>query len=163
MNASSIKTMFSIFFRSTGPIFIHVVKKGETIDNHYYIENCLGPAFKAVKRQRPASGLSGMKLLHDGARPHIHSNTRNFIESSGVIEIDHPPYLPDLSPCDYWLFDCIKKNLGDEENEETLAKSITKVVKNIPHSEYIKTFEKYKERLELCIIAEGDYFEHFMK
>ena len=59
--------------------------------------------------------------------------------------------------------DDIKKNLGDEENEETLAKSITKVVKNIPHSEYIKTFEKYKERLELCIIAEGDYFEHFMK
>ena len=157
------KTMFSIFFRSTGPIFIHAVKKGETIDNHYYIGNCLGPAFEAVKRQRPASGLSGMKLIHDGARPHIHSNTRNFIESSGVIEIDHPPYSPDLSPCDYWLFDYIKKNLGDEENEETLAKSITKVVKNIPHSEYIKTFEKYKERLELCIIAEGDYFEHFMK
>ena len=23
-------------------------------------------------------------------------DTRNFIESSGIIEIDHPPYLPDL-------------------------------------------------------------------
>ena len=102
-----------------------------------------------------------MKLLHTSLV--TYSNTRNFIESSGVIEIDHPPYSLGLSPCDYWLFDCIKKNLGDEENEETLAKSITKVVKNIPHSEYIKTFEKYKERLELCIIAEGDYFEHFMK
>jgi len=157
------KSMICIFFRTTGPVLIHSVKKGESIDSQYYIENCLAPAFEALKKERRSSGLRGIKLLHDGARPHIASNTRNFIESSGIIEIDHPPYSPDLAPCDYWLFDYIKRNLEDEESDQTLVKSITRILKNIPHSEYLKTFKKYIERLELCIMAEGDYFEHFLK
>jgi histone-lysine N-methyltransferase SETMAR len=157
------KSMVSIFFRTTGPVHVHLVEKGVTIDNQYYIENCLSPAFEAVKKERRASGLRGMKLLHDGAKPHVHLNTRNFIQSSGIIEIDHPPYSPDLAPSDYWLFDYIKRNLDDQESDEALLRSITKIVKAIPHSEYIKTFQKYKERLELCILADGDYFEHYMK
>ena len=27
----------------------------------------------------------------------------------------------------------------------------------------VKTLKKYIEKLELCVLAEGDYFEHFMK
>jgi len=81
----------------------------------------------------------------------------------GVIEIDHPPYSPDLAPCDYWLFDYIKQHLGDQQDEKSLIKSITKIVKEIPHKEWIKTFNKYIERLEKCVDVEGSYFEHLMK
>lgn len=95
--------------------------------------------------------------------PHVHSNVHNFLKSKGMKTIDHPPYSPDLAPCDYWLFDYIKDRLDDEINAETLATSITNIVSSIPHSEYCKTFKKYIERLELCVLAEGDYFEHFMK
>jgi len=102
------KTMVSVFFRSTGYVLVHAVDKATTIDHNYYINNCLGPAFDQVCRQRKCSGLRGMKLLHDNARPHVHSNTRNFVKSSGIIEIDHPPYSPDLAPCDFWLFDYLK-------------------------------------------------------
>jgi len=42
-------------------------------------------------------------------------------------------------------------------------KGITKVLENIPKKEYLKTFKKYLERLEFCIEAEGDYFEHMIK
>ena len=91
------KSIICIFFKTTGPILIHCVKKGHTIDNKYYIENWLGPAFDVVKKERAASGLRGIKLLNDGAKPHIHSNTRNFIETSEILEINHPPYSPDLS------------------------------------------------------------------
>ena len=44
-----------------------------------------------------------------------------------------------------------------------MIKSITFILNNLPKKEYQKTFDKYIERLENCIIAEGDYFEHFMK
>jgi hypothetical protein len=53
--------------------------------------------------------------------------------------------------------------LDDEIQQETLERSITAVLKKIPRNEYIKTFRKYKERLEYCILAEGDYFEHLIK
>ena len=157
------KTMVVIFFRSSGPALIHAVEKGVTIDNVYYIDNCLSPAFESIRKQRRSSGLDGIKLLHDGAKPHIHYNVRNFIESNGVIEIDHPPYSPDLAPCDYWLFDYIKQHLGDQQDEKSLIKSITKIVKEILHKEWIKTFNKYIERLEKCVDVEGSYFEHLMK
>ena len=104
--------MSVIFFRSSGPALIHAVENGNTVDNIYFIENCLSPAFESIKRQRVSSGLRGIKLLHDNAKPHIHFNVRKFIESNGVIEIDHPPYSPDLAFCDYWLFDYIKQRLG---------------------------------------------------
>ena len=76
--------------------------------------------------------------------------------------IDHPQYSLDLLPSNYWLFNYIKDRLDDEINE-TLARSITNILWSIPHSECCKTFKKYIERLELNILAEGDYFEHFMK
>ena len=101
--------------------------------------------------------------MHDNAKPHKHYNTVLFLESNRIQIIDHPPYSPDLAPCDYWLFDYIKQRLNDEPDAISLTKSVTKIVNNISHSEYIKTLRKYIKRLENCIVAEGDYFEHFMK
>ena len=160
---SEAKNMFCIFFRSTGVAHITYFEKGHTIDNQSYINYCLSPMIKVIEGQRPSHGVSDMFLLHDNARPHVHSNVHNFLKSKGMKTIDHPPYSPDLAPCDYWLFDYIKDRLDDEINAETLATSITNIVSSIPHSEYCKTFKKYIERLELCVLAEGDYFEHFMK
>ena len=77
--------------------------------------------------------------------------------------IDHPPYSPDLAPCDFWLNDYIKRNLDSYEDEESLIKAVTTIVQNIPLQEYRKAFKKWIERMELCEEAEGDYFEHFMK
>jgi len=41
------------------------------------------------------SGLYKIKMLHGGAKPHIHYDVRNFIESDGAIEINHLLYSPD--------------------------------------------------------------------
>lgn len=157
------KTLFCIFFRTTGPVQITYLDKGATIDNQVYINDCLSPMIQEVESQRPSHGVSDMWLLHDGARPHIHANVRNFLKSKGLKTIDHPPYSPDLAPCDYWLFDYIKERLNDEPCAQSLATSITTILSSTPIQEYQKTFKKYIERLELCVLAEGAYFEHFMK
>lgn len=157
------KSMVSIFFRTTGLVHIYAVDKKDTLDSRRYIHNCLEPAFDEVKRQRPSSGLRGILLLHDNARPHVSKMTRSFIEEQGVTEIDHPPYSPDLAPCDYWLFDYIKQHLEDVTSSETLVTAITAIMKKIDKKEYFKTFQKYVERLEYCILVEGDYFEHLLK
>ena len=85
--------------------------------------------------------MRDMYLLHDNARPHVHSNVHNFFKSKGMKTIDHLPYLPDSAPCDYWLFNSIKDLLDDEINGETLARSITNILWSIPHSEYYKKFK----------------------
>ncbi len=57
----------------------------------------------------------------------------------------------------------LEENLTDQANEKSLARAITKIVKNIPEEEFKKTFDKLLERMELCINNHGDYFEHLIK
>ena len=134
-----------------------------TIDHDYCIENCLKPVAKEMWKQRKSSGTKGIKLLHDNARPHTHSDVINYLTEEGIDIMPHSPYSPDLAPCDYWLNDYIKRNLADQTNEKSLAHAVSKIVKNIPEEEFKKTFDKLLERMELCINNHGDYFEHLMK
>jgi [histone H3]-lysine36 N-dimethyltransferase SETMAR len=157
------KTMYIIFFRTSGLVHVDAVPWGVTIDTDYYIDNGLAPAFKAIEKQRKACGVKNIKLLHDGAKCHASKRTNNFIEDQGVKLVNHPPYSPDLAPCDFWLFDYLKRNLDSYEDEITLTKAVTKLLTDITEKEYRKTFEKWIERMELCIKNNGDYFEHLIK
>ena len=155
--------MFCIFFKSTCPIHVTYLSKGETVDALYYIEHCIKPVVKAINRQRPKSGTLHMKFLHDNARHHAAKLTKSQLEEVGFKIIRHLPYSPDLSPCDFWLFDLIKRQLVDATDEEDLNRQITKVLGKIPQEEFLKTFEKWLERMQMCITNKGDYFEHLIK
>ena len=143
--------MLSIFFRITSLVNIYAIREGKTLDNKCYIQNCLGPAFDELRRQRLSSGLKGILLLHDNAWAHVSKMTSSFVEDQGVTVIDHPPYSPDLSPCDYWLFDYIKQRLEEVTSSEMLVNAVTATIENIDRKEYFKIFERYVERLEYCI------------
>lgn len=157
------KVLFSIFFKSTGPVLIHAVDKGKTIDRFYYINHCLKGVVKEMKKQRPNSGLKNVKLLHDNSPVHDHPDVLEYLNWAGLNLIPHPPYSPDLAPCDFWLNDYIKSNLATQPDQKSLVKAVTKVLKEIPKDEYRKTFEKYLDRLQLCINNNGEYFEHLLK
>lgn len=157
------KTMFSIFFRTTGVVHIDAAGKGEKINNQYYIENCLKPVVKALEIDRSKCGSRNLKILHDNARPHVHQNVNNFLKEHGISTIEHPPYSPDLAPCDFWLFSLVKSQLDSHPNVESLKKQITKILFSIDQKEYSKTFHKWLERMHHCINNNGDYFEHLIK
>ena len=53
---------------------------------------------------------------------------KNYLQQEGIKIIDHPPYSPDSAPCDFWLFDYIKKNLGDQVNAQTIKRQISKIM-----------------------------------
>jgi len=89
------------------------------------------------------------KILHRWQR--IHNN-------SAPTEISLLIFLPS----DFWLFDYIKRQLTDHTNRKSLEKEITEILENIPKEEYQKTFNKWLERMELCIQNQGHYFEHLI-
>ena len=102
-------------------------------------------------------------MLHDNSPPHKHRDVIDYLTEEGIEIIPHPPYSPDLSPCDFWLNDYIKNKLTDHTNEESLAQEVSTVMRNIPMNEFKKTFDKLLERMELCVENNGDYFEHLIK
>ena len=68
----------------------------------------------------------------------IHSDVINYLTEEGMNIMAHLSYLPDLTLCDYWLNDYMKRNLIGEGNEKCLACAVSKVVKNIPEEEFLR-------------------------
>ena len=59
-NQFELKSMISVFFKSTGVVFVGCLDSGKTIDAKYYRDKCLKPAFDAVKEERINSGMKNM-------------------------------------------------------------------------------------------------------
>ena len=93
----------------------------KTIDSNYYIENCLSQALDAIKGQRVSCGTKSIVLLNGNARCHTSKATNNFLVQQDIIMVKHPPYSPDLAPCDFWLFDYLIRNLDSYDNEKQLT------------------------------------------
>ena len=51
-------------------------------------------------------------LLHDNASSHKFEVVKSFLASEKVKVLNHSPYSPDLSPCDFFLFPRLKKMLS---------------------------------------------------
>ncbi|CAF1525642.1 unnamed protein product, partial [Rotaria sp. Silwood1] len=118
------RTLLAIFFKSNGPLLIHRLERGQTIDHRYYIDNCLRPLIDEIKRQRPSCGTHDIKIHHDNGKPHVHRDVCTYLESKGFTIMPHPPNSLDLSPCDFWLFDLIKDNLSDQSDSQSLYDAV---------------------------------------
>jgi len=69
---------------------VHSIAKGETMDHSYDIKNCLKFAIKEIKKQKPLTGVHGIKLLHDNSRVHDAEEVGNFLKQEGINLIPHP-------------------------------------------------------------------------
>ncbi|KYN38445.1 hypothetical protein ALC56_07183, partial [Trachymyrmex septentrionalis] len=64
-------------------------------------------------------------------------------------------------PCDFFLFPKFKRNMKGKRFatvEEVKQKSL-EGLKDIPMSEFKNCFEQWKNRLEKCVVVNGEYFE----
>ena len=64
-------------------------------------------------------------LLHDNPPAHKSRTSRAAIRKCGFVELNHPPYNPDLAPCDYFLFRNLKKFLrGQQISDDNAVKKV---------------------------------------
>ena len=79
----------------------------------------------------------------------------------GIKTVPHPPYSPDLAPCDFWLFPKLKENLRGSRYEtiEGMKEAVTRVIDTLTQEDFQGAFQKLLERYNKCIAAGGDYFE----
>ncbi|GFX99730.1 mariner Mos1 transposase [Trichonephila clavipes] len=69
---------------------------------------------EAVRRKRPVLWASSLWMLHhDGAPEHTANLVQQFLAKHGTIQAAHPPYSPDMSPPDFFLFPKIKNTHKD--------------------------------------------------
>jgi len=129
------------------------VPQGHTVNQFYYRE-ILERLRKRVVRVRPIIADNWM-LHHDNTPCHTAISVIEFLAKKGIPVVPQPPYSPDLSPCDFFLFPKLKfhpkgLHFGTVENIE---KAVTDQLKAIPVSDYQCCYEEWEQRLRRCVAS----------
>jgi hypothetical protein len=75
--------------------------------------------------------------------------------------VPHPPYSPDLAPCDLFLFSRIKSKLKGRRFQDVneIQEQPLTVLHAIPKSQFQLCFQQWQKHWPRCINSEGEYFE----
>ena len=117
--------------------------------------------FTCYNKKQPSKGLSGVPLLHDNASSHKCEVVKYFLASEKVKVLNHPPYSPDLSPYDFFLFPRLKKMLSRNKytSRSSLGSAIYQCLQQIPKEDYLSAFCYWVKKLQKCVSVKGEYFE----
>ena len=83
-----------------------------------------------------------------------------FMKKKRISLINHPPYSPDLSPCDYFLFRKLKTKMKEAFYDDipAIQAVVTEVLKKIPINDIKKSMHALVDRSKRCIKSNGTYF-----
>ena len=121
---SSKKMLYAIFFNSSGPVVQVPCLSGHTVTGRFCKNSVLKKVKEFYNKKQPSKGWSGVH--HDNVSSHKCEFVKSFVASEKVKVLNHPPYLPDLSPCDFFLFPRLKKILSG--NKYTSRSSLGSVI-----------------------------------
>jgi hypothetical protein len=66
---------------------------------------------EAVCQRRPELWPHAWILHNNNALARDVLTVQRFLVKNLIMKLDHPPYSPDLAPCDFWLFPKLKTAL----------------------------------------------------
>jgi hypothetical protein len=155
MSKSKLKAMMIVFFDIRGVIYIDWVPEGQTV-NQFYYKNVLRTLCERVRQRRPDMWKNASWILH-----HDNTPAHNAVAKNNIPVMEHPPYSPDLAPCDFFLFPKIKsalKGIRFESVDAVKAKAM-QLLNSITQDDLQHCFQQWKIRMERCRDRGGDYIE----
>ena len=81
----------------------------------------------------------------------------DYLTKMGIKTVPHPPYSPDLAPCDFWLLPKLRD--CHYETIEEMKEAVTKVIDTLTQEDFHGALQKLLEWYNKRIAAGGDYFK----
>ena len=123
----------------------------------YYVE-LLREFSKRFLGKKAALFKSGLwHFQQDNAPVHKSILVTDYLTKMGINTIPHPPYSPELAPCDFWLLPKLRGYRYETFKE--MEEIVTKVIDTLTQEDFDGAFQKFFERCNKCIAVRGDYFE----
>lgn len=155
----NVQTMLICFFDANGIVHSEFVPQHQILDQVFYLD-VMERLRNSVRDKRPDFWQSGEWFFHhDNVSVHTAIPVRQYYAKNNIVLLPHPPYSPDLAPCDFFLFPRIKMNLKEKyfvDVNEVEQKTL-EVLTNIKEDEFLRCFEQWKTKLEKCINSNGEY------
>jgi hypothetical protein len=152
------------------PFFFEESGKPVTVNGDRYRQmlSChLIPELK--KRHAFSQGI----LQQDGAPPHTAHETQQLLTKTFGPEkliakgfpMAWPPFSPDLSPCDYWLWDYLKERVYSNPQPETLfeiKQRICDICSDLSSEILTSVVQNILKRLSICEETHGEHLEYII-
>ena len=104
---SNVKIMLISFFYANRIVHKEFVPPGQTVNQQFYLK-VLKRLCNSVQKKQPGIWSRSNWFLHpDSAPTHRALSVQHFLAKNMTV-IPHPPYSPDLTPCDFFLFPFMK-------------------------------------------------------
>jgi histone-lysine N-methyltransferase SETMAR len=136
--------MLIIFFNSQGIVHTELIPEVKTVNAPFY-KGVIDRLLKHIQRVCPAVFCSrDFFLLHDNVPTHKAASVCQFFTQKNVTTLYHPPYSPDLSPPDYFLFPKLKMKLKGLHFADVavIQDVVTDELKKVQKEEFSAAFQK---------------------
>jgi len=137
------------------------VPEGQTVNQVYYKE-VLTNLREQVRKKRPEMWKNSSWVLHQGNVPaHNAPPVRTFLTKHKITVLKHPPYSPDLAPCDFFLFPMIKSVLKGTrfESINAVKAKATELMNKLSEDNLRHCFQQWNILMEWCRDRGGEYIE----
>ena len=150
---SDIKVMMIVFFDLDGIVRTEFVSRNTT--------GLLERLRNDVRRKRPEKWASGFILHHDNAPCHTSLLVRQFLLNKNITVCPHPPYSPDLAPCDFCLFPIVKMTMKGKrfESIQDIEAATTAPTEDTHERVLPELLQKVARTWYKCVRSEEEYFE----
>jgi hypothetical protein len=155
-----MKFMLTVMWGIDG---FHVVGQMTTqkkFDYPYFVANVLTPLVQKIFPERRRAHAIRLYCHLDNSRVHFSKVSEKFFFEHQIVHVPHPPYSPDLSPSDFWLFGHMKAGLAGQsfaEPEEILEGRVA-FLEEVQISELRLVFHDRVERIRWVLDHNGDYY-----
>ena len=155
---ASKKTMISVSFSPVGLFKITALPKNQNFNKAFYVDNVLSDLHNYLGGNK-RSNVSKNVVLHTNNAPSHRVDDE--LHNLGINRLVHPPYTPDLAPCDFFLFGYIKMRLEGRsyDNADNIVQEVTNIMLNISQETYLRVFQEWIRRLKACVDTKGEYVE----
>jgi hypothetical protein len=153
---SNVKSRLICLFDTEGIVHKEFVPSGQTVNRNFYC-NVLRRLKENVWGKRPVKWQNNSWALHHDNAPALTSLlVRQFLTSTKMTVISHPPYSPDLAPWDFFLFPkMILKLKGWRFGSTGEIRAELQDVKMLTQNDFQQCFRSWKSRWDCCINEEG--------
>ena len=143
--------------RIVGPIFFM-----NTINSERYCSDIL----HAFIGQMTSDKINYSRFQQDGAAAHTPGRSIHLLKElfrDSIVSKDvWPSHLPDLNPPDFYLWEAAKSAVYRDRPRtlDDLQAAITAFIQSISSEQLIAVFKNKIRRVQACIDAKGDHFQH---
>jgi hypothetical protein len=103
--------MVSAYFSRCRFVSVEFLPMWQRYNSQFFTETVLPSIEKKVADCRPKFLTTATHLHVDNAKRHTSKMSIEKMEELGFILVPQPPYSPDITPCDFFLFGYLKQHL----------------------------------------------------